>query len=275
MRLSASRLKVWQTCQAQAKFKYVDLLPQGPENAKAVFGKIIHVILESFVYDHDLDRAIARFKDLWQNPEKMGVGEMVWPKYTSYGGLKDKGIELLKTLNDTWKWETFDVIAVEQEFVVPFGRHEFHGFIDRLDVRKSGKGKDLLRAVDYKTNAKAPNKGQLFLDIQFTVYLYALTCPEFWEQVIDGAAWYQRVKDLNSRGIWFQLMDAREIDAGTRDETDFGRLMRLCDSIEAAHEAGVFVPHIGEPCELCPFTEPCGQYVPTREEVAAQDGAWI
>jgi hypothetical protein len=129
--------------------------------------------------------------------------------------------------------------------------------------------------VTHNTNARKPSKGELFLNIQFSTYLYALSRPEFWEQVVDGATWYERVKELPRRGIWFQLMDALEIDAGERDETDFAQLMRLCDSIEQAHEHKVFVPRIGEACELCAYTQPCGVYVPTPTEVHDQEGAWI
>lgn len=275
MRFSASRLKTWQTCQAQAKFKYVDLLPGGPQNAKASFGTIVHKVLEDHANHRNLDRAVEQFKDLWQNPEKLGVEPQVWPKFTTYGGLKERGILVIQAYHDAMKWDEVEIVATEQEFVVPFGRHELHGFIDRLDIRRSGNGRKLLRVVDYKTNARKPNKSELYVDPQFTIYIYATLQPEFWEQVIDGAKWYEKSKDLNRRGIWFHLMDAIEIDAGPREDDDFMRLYRVCDAVEKAYEAQVFVPRIGEACELCPYTEPCGVRIPTREEVAAQEGAWI
>lgn len=275
MRFSASRLKTWQECQLQAKFKYIDSLPGGPQNAKGSFGTVMHHCIEFYNKTGNIEKAIEMFKDLWKNPEKLGVAPEVWPRMTTYDGLRDRGIAALQRLHEVAKWDERRVIACEHEFTVPFGEHELHGYIDCLEIRKSGKGKNLLRVVDYKVNTKRPNMAELGLDIQFTVYDYATRQPEMWESIPKGLELFKELEGMPRRNIWFHLWDGSELDAGGRDDDDFMRLYRLCDEIKRAYEAEVFVPRIGDACLFCPYTEPCGLSVPTKEELAEQEAAWI
>ncbi len=275
MRFSASRLKTWQDCQLKARYKYLDRLPDGPQNAKASFGTIMHHCLELFNQTGNGELAIDQFVDLWANPEKLGVAPEFWPKYISYKSLREKGIESLKLYISACNWDDRIVLGTEYEFVVPFGKHELHGFIDLLDIRFSGKGKDLLRITDYKSNGTKPNQAMLMLDIQFTVYVFATLQPEFWVNIPDGEKWFADLAGTERRAIWYQMFGGSEIDAGPRDLSDFERLYQLCDAIEKAHEQSVFVPRIGDACLFCPFTEQCGITIPTKEEVMAQESAWI
>lgn len=274
MRFSASRLKTWQACQLQARFKYVDMLPPGPQNAKASFGVCIHDSLALYNTTGNIGLAIERFRHNWINPERLGVTPQVWPKMTSFGSLMARGITALENYHAVARWDDRRVLATEHEFTVPFGEHELHGFVDLIDVRKSGKGKELLRITDYKTNSKRPNMAELALDIQFTVYDYASRQREFWT-MNNGAKLYEEFKDKARRDIWFHLWDGVELDAGDRDQKDFERLYQLCVAIQKAHDAEVFVPRIGDACLFCPYTEPCGLTVPTQQDLAAEPMAWI
>lgn len=274
MRFSASRLAMWQQCQMKARFHYIDNLPSGPQNAKASFGTCIHHAFKLYNDTGNVELAVETFKDVWEFPEKLGVAPEAWPKRTTYGGLRDRGIEAINRYARGIKWESRRIIGSEHEFVVPFGKHELHGFVDCLESRRSGTGKRLLRVTDYKTNAKKPSVAELALNIQFTIYDWASRQPEFWTME-DGEKLFKEFQEFPRRNIWYHVMDACEIDAGSRDQEDFDRLYRLCESIERAYEAEVFFPNIGDPCELCPYTGPCGVHVPTKEELRSQDEAWI
>jgi hypothetical protein len=281
---SASRLKTWMACPLQAKFKYIDHETGGKQNAKASFGTIIHHCLDIYNRTGNLEVALNTFKDLWHNPDKLGVTPEVWPKFTSYGSLRERGLLVLKQVHQSTKWDKREVITTEHRFHVPFGRHELNGVVDLLEVRKSGKGQSLLRVVDYKTNSRRPNMGELALDIQFTVYVYATMQREFWvgdgtpeyPGITNGEWLYETLLEVPRRAIWYHLWDAKEIDAGPREDDDFMRLYRLCEQVERAVTHEVFVPRIGEACTLCDFANAqCPVRVPTADELREQETAWI
>lgn len=283
-RFSASRLRTYSGCSLQGHFKYDLALPDDVKNGKAVFGNCIHSALEDYNTHGDLKRAESLFVDLWTNPEKVGapVEMIVWPQRTTFSGLKERGLQILRDIDDKLKMDTREVLAAEHKFMVPFGEFELTGSVDLLEVRKSGRGKNLLRIIDWKSASKQPNFAELYLDIQFTVYQYASLQPEFWfgngpdfPAMDDAQRKYDDYFDLPRRAIWYHLMTIREIDAGPRDDDDFMRLYRLCEQIKRAEEAQVFVPKIGDNCNFCAFKEPCGVTIPTREEVAAQEDAWF
>lgn len=283
-RYSASRLKTWMACSLQAHFHYDDKL-SGPPNAKAVFGTCIHAALDLYNTTANLNGALDLFKDLWHNPEKVGspVEQLVWPKMTSYGSLRERGIAILKDHDSRMQWDKREVVATEHKFLVPFGRFELTGYVDLLEVRKSGKGKTLLRVVDYKSSTRAPNIAELALDIQFTIYVFASLQPEFWigngpdfPGLPNGEWLYETYQQMPRRAIWYHLWNQKELDAGSREDGDFMRLYRLCEQVDRATQLQVWVPRIGDACGLCPFSSgPCPVEVPTRAQLEAQDEAWM
>lgn len=271
MRFSASKINTWMACPLQAKFKYVDHLPQR-QSGKASFGVVIHDALDYYNNSHDADGAVRRFSDHWKNPEKLGVEPDYWPRYTTYGGLMTRGQEIIREYADKLKWDKRTVIATEHKFLVPFGDHEIVGFVDLVELRTGTRGRPLLRIVDYKTNAKAPFTTALRVNIQFTAYIYASLQPEFWlgnppeaPPIPDGDKWWAQLQDVDREGIWHHLMTNKELSCGTRDDKDFMRLYRACEEIGKAEAAGIYVPNIsGDTCTYCDFVEPCGVPVPPR-----------
>lgn len=279
MRVSQNFIKTWMGCPLQAKFRYIDKMGDYRQNAKASFGTCIHNALELYNKTADLDKAIETFKDTWANPEKLGVAPTQWPKYTTFGGLMGRGIEILKEYDAKQKWDKRLVVATEHPFIVPFGRHELLGYVDLLELRNTAKGYTAMRVVDYKTNSKQPLDSQLRLDIQFTSYVYATLQPEFWmgfgtetPAIPDGERLYEEWLDLPRRPIWYHLWGNKEFDCGERDDQDFKRLYRALNEIEKAMDKEVYVPNIsGETCVYCDFTEPCG--VPYKKD--EDDDFWF
>ena len=271
MRMSASRLNTWMACPLQAKFKYIDKLPTR-QSGKASFGVIIHDALDYYNNTQDVEGAVKRFNDNWSHPEKLGVEPDYWPKYTTYGGLRTRGQEILREYADKLKWENRKVIATEHKFIVPFGDHELIGFVDLVELKTNTKGDQVLRIVDYKTNAKAPFTTALRVNVQFTAYIYASLQPEFWlgagpdaPPILHGDTLFKDLADVPREGIWYHLQNNRELNCGTRDDADFMRLYRACEEIDRADKLGVYVPNIsGDTCTYCDFTEPCGVPVPSR-----------
>jgi hypothetical protein len=285
MRFSASRLRTHMRCSLQAHYHYDEGLPR-IQNAKASYGSIIHRALQLYNDTGNLEQALALFLDLWANPEKAGVAPDVWPKRMTYGGLRMQGVDTLKAYADKQRFEKRVVHGTEIPFLVPFGEHELHGFIDLLESKQSGTGRELLKVVDFKSNSKEPFRYELALDVQMTVYLYAVSQREFWCGVdgnpdfpgLPNGEWlWETVATLPARAIWYQLSNHKEIDAGPRTTTDFGRLYRLCDEIAHAIELQVFVPTIGDGCTFCDFVDPCVMEIPVAitQLTAATDERWI
>ena len=284
MRFSASRLKLWMSCPLAAHYRYDEGLPTYP-NGKTVFGTVMHSAMELYNNTGDYDAAVALFKKLWANPP---VEPAWWPRSTSYKSLRIKGLEILEAMKTHYRFNDRVVMGTEVPFLVPFGDHELTGFIDLLETRRSGTGRELLTVVDYKTAAKPPSAAELALDPQMTVYLYAISQREFWVGAknnpdfpgLENGEWLWETigRDMPKRAIWFGLWNGKEHDAGPRTETDFGRLYRVCEQIERAIEHEIFVPKIGTHCQVCDFAEPCAMEIPVairNLEDEDDDERWI
>lgn len=289
MRFSPSKLKTYQDCALRAHYHY-DLNLTGTQNAAATFGSVIHIALEYLSLTQDFEGAKKIFLDHWYNPEKYGLEIGIYPQRTSHQSYLSMGLELLKKVYDGEQWDKAEILATEHQFLVPFGKHELNGIVDRIEIRRSGNGARLLRVIDYKTKSKQPTQAELALDIQFTVYIYATSCPEFWlgnpvdptryppigGTVEAGRALMERCAPMDRRAIWYHVRGPKEIDAGRRLEADYLRLYRLCDMIEKARDAQVFVPRIGEACGLCDYTEECQMEIPVEFAVKKDDpDAWV
>lgn len=276
MKVNASLLKTWMTCPLQARFGEIEKLER-LQNAKASFGTCIHEALELYNNTGNYEAARERFNHTWENPDVLGVAPDYWPRFTDFAGLRKKGLEILEKYHENQKWESREIIATEHKFCVPIGDHYISGVVDLLEVKKTKGGKKALRIVDYKTNSKQPTKEALFMDIQFTVYVYASMQPEFWlgfgddpkyPPMPNGEELYERFDGMIRKAIWYHLWQNKEIVVGDRDDDDFMRLYRCITSVVEAIEKEVYVPNIsGDSCTYCSFTEQCKVVLPVRDKL--------
>jgi len=263
-RLSASKMDAWMKCPLAAKFQYVDRLPR-KMNSAATFGVCIHHALKVYNDNDDLEQAIHAFETTWSNPEQLDAVPDTWNKRQTFGGMRERGVNILREYHESLKWEVREVVATEHEFLVPFGEFELHGFIDLVEIRKNERGVEELKVIDYKTNSAAPKVSALPFNVQFTTYVFAALQPEFWLS-LPKAVW-QRAHTLPVRGYWHQLNGGREYHVGVRDDDDFMRLYRVAREIQNAVDSGVYVPNIsGDSCGFCSFHEPCGLPIPKTDE---------
>lgn len=284
MRFSASRLRLWMNCPLAAHYRYDEGLPD-PPNGKTVFGIVMHAALELYNNTGDHDAAVAKFKADWKKPPTEPAW---WPRSTSYASLRVKGLEILESIKTHYRFQDRVVLGTEVPFLVPFGEHELTGFVDLVETRKSGTGNELLTVTDYKTASRNPTVSEIALDVQMTVYVYAVSQHEFWVGAknnpdfpgIENGEWLWETigRDMPKRAVWFGLWNGKELDAGPRTDVDFGRLYRLCDEIERAVEADVYVPKIGSQCEICAYAEPCSMEIPVAVRALRDDNddeRWI
>jgi hypothetical protein len=264
---------MWMKCPLQAKFATIDRLPRR-QNGKASFGTVIHHCLYEYNSGLPVEETVTLFKELWAHPERLGVAPDYWPRYTSYGGLREKGIELLRDYDKRVRWESREIVAMEHRFLVPMGEHELEGTVDHVEVRRAGNGRRTLRVVDHKTDGRVRNRVELRLDIQFTVYMWAVEQPEFWigngpdfPGLPNGESRFEDLHRLQTRAVWHHVLTGKEVDAGERDDGDYMRLYRLLTEVERAIDANVFVPNLSENCIYCDFVDRCGIAVPKEEEL--------
>ena len=120
-------LKTWMECPLQAKFAELDRLPQ-KQGSKATFGSAVHLAMEHYNRTNDVDEAIKLFLEAWNDPgQVLGADIDVWNKYSTYGGLRQKGIDIVRAYDERMRFEDRLVIATEHPFLVPFGEHELTG----------------------------------------------------------------------------------------------------------------------------------------------------
>jgi len=282
MRFSASMMKVWQDCSLQVKYKYEDKLEVEERIwSKTVFGTIIHAALEHYNNTGSVDEAKELFLLWWNDPLVLDENIKpinMWGRGLTYGGLRSRGVQILDEYHAKNQWENREVIATEHSFLVPLGEHWLSGYVDLLEVKKSARGKEPLRVVDYKSTSKQPYQAELALDIQFTIYTYASMQPEFWTGVSNehgetagfenGQELFERFADTERRAIWYHLWGNKEIDAGKRDDMDYLRLYRVMLECAKSRELDVYVPHIsGNSCGLCDYVKECAAVGPVLDRL--------
>lgn len=257
-----SDLSNWQKCPLRYRYQHIDQLPRQQSGA-LTFGTIMHDVVLELEERQDLDWAIARFNELWLNPEKLDPALEIqyyvrgtnWKKYQSEGE---------RMLRDWWgiiKWETDVVLAREYHFEVPIGDgHILEGTIDKLVIRFDAKlGMHVLLISDYKTNSKAPTYEWLEDNLQFTAYSYATTQKEFWDNLPNGEYLREYTKNFPRWGEWVALKGPKRMDAGQRTQQQYNRLITMVNAFAESVAMRIFVPTIsGESCRWCEFRDACG-----------------
>ena len=266
MRFSASMIKTWMDCPKQAHFKKVLKLPE-QRHPKTSYGTCMHDALELYNNCGNIEASVQRFKETWEDDSILGTKIDYWPAGSSWSELRERGIIALKKYHEDNRWETRTIVANELEFLVPFGEHKLHGFVDNLELTGSGSNREL-RVIDFKSSSYTPSHLELRMDVQFSIYLYASTCREFWEDVPNGMELFEKLENTRRRGIWYSIWNGKMTDVGPRNELDMERLYRVMVEIEKAMEAEVYVPNLkAAPCQFCSYTNLCAVTIPLSQEV--------
>lgn len=104
-----------------------------------------------------------------------------------------------------------------------------------------------------------------------TSYLYAAQQKQFWcgyEPEIDkykgfenGEELWERYKDYEFTGVWYDLRNAKEYPVGPRTQLDYQKLYRCLDSIARVVELDAYMPDIsGDTCGICSYKDICPLY---------------
>lgn len=271
MKIRQSDIRVFQDCALRYRYQNLDKAPR-EQSCALTFGTIIHEAILSLEQTRDLVDATMRFEHWWRDPTSLtGHGDLTidyflptrnWDKY------RREGRDALAWWWDIIRWDADEVLAREYQFTVPIGEHELTGTVDKLAIRHDAKlDLDTVLVSDYKTSKKLPTYEYLNDDIQFTAYLFATTQPEFWTNVPDGEALYDKYKDAPRHGEWVHLRGPTRRDVGERQEHHYRRLAYAIDTIAESIALRIFVPNIsGTTCKFCEFRNRCGLPPIERQE---------
>lgn len=257
MRVRQSDLKKWSSCALAWHFGKSGV-PRVQSSA-LTFGTLIHVVILHLEESRDLDSAITMWLKAWEKPEvvdpELEIQE--WIKGHSYAKLRDEGVKILRDWWSLAQWQTEVVLAREHHFIVPIGKHELEGTIDKLIVRWVD-GDYHLVVSDYKTSRKRPTYDYLNHDLQFTAYGYATTQESFWDGIGGRAAW-ERWKDARRYGEWVHLQTTKRLAAGERTQMHYNRLAYAVEQMAMSVAMDIYMPTIsGDTCAYCEFREVCG-----------------
>lgn len=250
---SHSRLKSFEQCPLQYRFRYLDRIPAEVENVEAFTGKVVHATLEAFFRDGetgDLASALDRFEQFWRerwSPRVRVVKSGVTAE--DYRAIGRRCVEnFFRMEGPPAPGETR---GVEERITVrldPEGRYRMQGFIDRLAQAPDG----TWEIHDYKTGSSVPGQAELDADRQLALYQLGL------EERIGGAA--------PVRLVWHYLYFGRRLESArsaAQLESLRGDLITRIRTVEARRE---FPARVSSLCRWCEYEEIC----PARREAVAR-----
>lgn len=244
--LSASRLKCFQTCRLQFRFRYVDRLPSRP-SASLHVGKVVHAVLQAWNLRRWRGESVADPKALWpvfaerwaaeQSPDLDWRGkeaterDMAWRLLEHYfrhtsipTGEKPEAVE----------------VVVERDLLA-HGLPPLKGVIDL--VRGGG------RIVDFKTTARTPDTRLAAHQHAVQLGCYALLYREATRQRETGFELHHLVKTREPKLVVTSL--------DPLGPAQVGALLRVMESYVAGIESQDFVPSPGMHCGWCDYLAEC------------------
>lgn len=165
LRLSYSKMSMFQRCPAQYQAVYIDKIPMKPRSFFD-FGTSIHGTFEEFYKSEKempLDYLLKLYQENWVNAG-----------YTSKEEEERYYQDGLKIVKDYYqhfiKGKYRPAKYLEEYFELPIGKQAIMiGFMDRVDELSDGS--HIL--IDYKTEPRMPTQEDLDRDLQFTIYYWA------------------------------------------------------------------------------------------------------
>lgn len=265
---SASALSQFLRCGAQYLFARIEGLDPEAESTNFVLGSALHHAhafvrtkqkrCESVLLDDAKQVFVDSFDVLGSNPVvKFEDGEAA--------GLREDGLRYVELLVANLGQE--EVVAVEQEFEVPFVdfvtgeqlERPLRGVFDL--VLRDDKG---LIVVDLKTAAVRYSADRVATDLHATAYSYAAS------RLYPAGARFRWDVILKQRKPSFERVHA------TRDATSFARMIALVRSVERAIAAGAFIPADGSwSCSGCGYRSACAKWAEHRLDFVDQPVAKV
>lgn len=247
LRLSFSRVDTYGQCPLRFRFGYLDKLPTAP-SPHLSWGSSIHAALETWWSSKlpeppPLDTLLRALYDAWDDTGFAGMPrdeKLVWYRHAQ---------EVLRRHHERFAATYQPAVACEEWFSIDLGQGvEVVGSVDQL-VRTAGGG---LGVVDWKTNKRAKNRGDVRGSLQLAIY--AMACEELWGHAPEWVA-----LDFVVPGVRVTV---------PRDEIDTGAARARVLEVAEAIRAEAFPPSPSRLCDWCDFRALCPAFEGDGPDVA-------
>jgi putative RecB family exonuclease len=252
LRLSFTRVDVFEQCPRRFRYQYVDNLPQAPA-PQLSFGSSLHATLE-WLYDRkhpvlpSLEDTLQALYDTWETTGYVDVDRE--EQLVAY----EHARSIVSERHARISREGFRLpVAVEAWFELPFEDDiVVVGAIDRIDAHEDGS----LHVVDYKTNRRARTRSQVRGSLQLAIY--ALATREHYGRLPDTVA-----LDFIVPGVTVAV-PVHELDLDAVPD-------RLA-AVAARVRAGEDTPTPNRLCDWCDFRAICPAWSSAVDPTTSADG---
>jgi RecB family exonuclease len=248
IRLSYSKMGLFENCPRSYKKLYIDRIPPKPQPFFS-FGTCIHETFEN-VYDPDHPIEKPNLEEL------LNIYATTWKKHRE--GYKDEGTEQKYkddgTRQVTMYYHRFiddkpfqSAYSIEDYFEIPIGKYAvMTGFIDRIDRLPDG----TFEILDYKTEPTNRTQDEVDHDKQLSIYYWAC----------------ETSMGLKISKLSLFMLDHDCIISTTRQAADVEKVVKHVDGMayRMIHEKE-FAPRKNKYCKSCDHLHDC----PLKEEVLA------
>lgn len=223
--LSASKIKTFQTCNRQYKYRYVDRV-QSEKTQSLALGSAVHKAVEKIYKDRSLARDRTQVVLACYN-EQVLENELPFDARAMKDAVK---------MIDLYDFDRRDPRELELEFTFAFPNQAhplayINGYLDQFYDEGF---------LDMKSNKYRPKQFVLDNDLQFILYAWAF-------KEITG--YDPQLK------TWLHLRTGEEFDADVVGKLDLAQ--REIEKILEAEVTGIYDKHTGEWCGWCPYQEEC------------------
>jgi putative RecB family exonuclease len=255
LHISHSQLKTFLTCSQKYYFQYVRGLPWEFIPDYFPFGKAIHAAIKPFylsLKDTGIrisqDDLIGHFFKSWEQESQK---EIRYQKDQNRDTLRDKGVEMLKVFYEGVSPRR--ILDVELPFSVDLIQPDggpplpckLSGIFDLIEADEEG----TIIIVELKTGSKRFTEEQLDLDLQGTLYSYALAQMGYHTNGGETLVRY----DL----LLKQKKPAMEPYYAVKGKVQYQWAFQLIRKVLKAIDQGIFFPAPGWQCKECPFGTAC------------------
>jgi len=259
---SYSKIRSFEKCPLQFRYRYIERIPADIESIEAFTGKRVHEVLEA------LYRALAVEPRPPSLPELLALYDAAFERawHTAVEVVKAEttpldyhrlGRRCLATFfRGNWPFAADRTLGLEEEIEFPLAGPDgpqLTGVIDRVAAEDSGH----LVIHDYKTSTYLPRKEEILGDLQLAIY-----------ELGARARWPERA---DSKLVWHYLAFGRRITVrlgslGLAEKR--AEIAAAIGAIERATAAGQFPARISPLCRWCAYRSIC----PAQESGLAVEG---
>ena len=239
IQLSASKIKVFNTCPLKYKYQYIDCIPSFDKSKQMQMGLLIHKVLENFHKNNKI--TLDELKKLLN---------IYWDRsfYSCEQENEQNKEDAIMMLENYWNYIDKTQLGMgyyEYEFSFNIDNIELIGKCDRINIDNDNN----VTIIDYKTSKNSVSKNILKKDIQLNIY--ALFLYKHGIQ-IDSSS---KIKVIPKEIIMLYLKKDKPEVLITLNNEDLNKAIDDIKSISSEIKSSSYKPNKGRHCDWCDYKE--------------------